>query len=188
MRLLLAALSALALAIPTLAQDKPKLDPEVAKLAGVWKVASTSGHGKTVTARGNTDEFGKPLWGNTTFTIDGDRLTTFAEPVVLPDADPKVGLYFAIYGESKFRVRARPAKEKQPAEIDLVMGKNDNVILKGIYELNGDELKLCVTNWLYCSDKDEEKMAKNAKELARPTSFESKGGEYVFYVLTREKK
>ncbi len=186
MRALLAVVLATGALVTPAASEEKKAEPKLAALAGVWGVASTSGHGKVVVAKGNKDEFGRPLWGDSTFTVTDDKLVTVGEPVVLPSAQPDVGLYFAIYAGTEFRLKPGQGKGKGPAEIDLVVRKG--VVLKGIYELNGDELKLCFVNWMYCTDKDDAKMAKAADAIARPTTFETKDGEYASYVLKRMKK
>jgi uncharacterized protein (TIGR03067 family) len=186
MRALLAvALAAGVLTAPAASEEK-KVDPKPVELSGVWGVVSTAGHGKVVVAEGNKDEFGRPLWADSRFTISGDKLVTIGEPVVLPSAQANVGLYFAIYAGTEFRLKPGKAKDKGPAEIDLVVRKG--VVLKGIYELNGDELKLCFVNWMYCTDEDEAKMAKAADAIARPSGFGTKNGQYVSYVLKRIKK
>jgi uncharacterized protein (TIGR03067 family) len=188
MRVLLAVgVSFFVLAATAAAEDRPKADKELARLAGTWKVVSTSGHGKTVKAEGSTAHGGTPLWEDTSFTIAADKLTTKEEPVVLPEAKPAVGLYFAINKDTReYRLKAAKGKEKGPAAIDLVVGKG--VVLKGIYELKGDELKLCVVNWLALKGDDDHDTAKAADGKARPTDFKTKaGGEYVSYVLKRVK-
>jgi uncharacterized protein (TIGR03067 family) len=175
------------LAAALAARQTPEDDKDLAKLAGTWKVVSTGGHGKVVKADGNTAHGGAPLWSGTTFTIKGDKLTTKEEPVVLPEAKPEAGLYFAVYQHTKdYRLKTAKGKEKGPAAIDLVVGKG--VVLKGIYELKGDELKLCAVNWLALAGEDDQAKAKSADGKARPGDFKTKaGGEYVSFVLKRNR-
>lgn len=186
MRELFAVMAAFVMAsAPCWSEEKPKLDPRIAELAGSWKIVSTSGNGKVVTAAGNKDEFGRLLWNDSRFTITGDQLKTTNEPVVLPNPRADVGLFFAIYAGTEFRLKMVKAEGKGPREIDLTL--KNGVVLKGIYELKGDDLKLCLVNWLSLPSDDDKKMKEAADAIVRPTVFHSNDALSVCYVLKREK-
>ena len=44
-----------------------KADPKLTAQARVWGVASTARYGEVVSAKGNKNEFGRPLCGDATF-------------------------------------------------------------------------------------------------------------------------
>lgn len=170
---------------PAFSQDQP--DGGLATLAGEWKVAATTGHGRTVVAANSNDEFGQPLWAQTRFTFKGDTLRTVQEPVVLFPGMPDVGLLFAINTDERdYRLRLPKPTGNGRAPIDLIVRKA--VVLKGIYELKDDTLKLCVVNWLACTHTDEQRMIEEADSKPRPIEFASKDGNTVSYVLKRVKK
>src|SRR5262245_19575509 len=99
-------------------------------------------------------------------------MTTRKEPVVLPRTP---GFRFAIQQEpGSYRLRVGKAAGGGPAPIDLIVRKV--VVLKGVYALSGDELKLCVVNRLACEDRDDRAMAKAADGKGRPAGFETKAG------------
>src|SRR5262249_27315784 len=90
-------------------------------------------------------------------------------------------------GEVKYRLQLVKARGVGPRPIDLIVGKD--VVLKGIYELKGDDLRLCVVNRLYCQDKDGRLVARKAAGAERPTAFTTRdGGKTVCFVLKRVKK
>jgi uncharacterized protein (TIGR03067 family) len=91
--------------------------------------------------------------------IRADMSLTFKGEEVIPAKNPK----------DIATIKLDPSKK--PAAIDLTE-KNQKTSL-GIYEINGDTLKLCF----------------NEPGKGRPTTFESaKGSQAVFVVLKRDKK
>jgi uncharacterized protein (TIGR03067 family) len=72
-------------------------------------------------------------------------------------------------GESKGTCKIDPTKD--PKQIDLIPDDNPDKKLQAIYQLKADELKLCI-----------------ARDVERPTRFESKeGSRHRYVVLKREK-
>ncbi len=167
-----------------LAADESKPTDDLTQLKGVWRVVSTSGHGTTITAEGQTGHDGQPLWGETSFTFAGDQLKTTQEPVVLPKINPAAGFIFAIrYEPASYRVKIT-SPEEGPAQIDLTTP--EGMVLKGIYELKGDSLKLALVNWLACDGANDAAKAAAADAKERPAKFTPPAdGQYVFYVLQR---
>lgn len=63
---------------------------------------------------------------------------------------------------------------KEPREIDIVLGPGR--IVRGIYRLNGDELKLCTGNFQGGTDQQGHLVAQTGQ---RPTAFDSRQGSLV---------
>lgn len=154
-------------------QEVPQ-DEQLAQLAGVWKIVSAGGQGKL-------EEGGS--FKNSVFSIEGNRLTIEKEPVVF-----KVKGY-----ETEFVIQQDPtnyqlkvAKAARPT-MDWITPKG--MVLKGIYELRGDELKVCLVNWITCLDKDGQSAAEIAEDKARPGDFTTKAGDdRVLYILKRVRR
>jgi uncharacterized protein (TIGR03067 family) len=118
---------------------------DLAKLKGIWRVEATVFNGVPVEAEKLKDR---------TMEFDGKELV----PVV--GKDKKKALTVTVDAA------------KTPKEIDLKNPEKDQPGL-GIYELTGDELKLCY----------------GEPGAARPTEMKSEAGSRVFYlVLKREKE
>src|SRR5262245_9984053 len=172
-------LTALLLASRGAAQEKPTVDDELSKLAGTWEVVSTMGHGEVRVHAEQVGHDGRPL-GIPIYTVAGDLLTTeneqlvFAEPLSIFTPTGSRIIFGRTNEKVMYRLRSAKAKEGQPSAIDLVVG--EDIVLKGIYELKGDDLKLCVVNRLYCQDKDGRPLAKKAADTDRPTEFAAKDG------------
>jgi uncharacterized protein (TIGR03067 family) len=173
------------------AQEKPKVAEELARLAGVWEVVSTTGHGQARVHADQVGHDGQPL-GIPVFTIAGDVLTTenewlvFPEPLLEFPSGSKV-MFGRAGGTVTYRLRPAKAAGAGPSAIDLVVG--EDVVLKGIYELKGDDLKLCIVNRLYCQDKDGRPLAQKAAGTKRPTTFTARdGGTTVLFLLKRVQK
>ena len=189
----LSLIAAVLLASSGVTQEKPKVEKELTKLAGVWEVISTSGHGQVRVHAEQVGHDGQPL-GIPIFTVTEDRLTTDQEQLVFPEPlnefPPGSGskvMFGRAGGTVNYRLRLANAKDGQPSAIDLIVG--EDVVLKGIYELKGDDLKLCVVNRLYCQDNDGRLVAKKAAGTARPTDFATKdGGKTVYFLLKRVQK
>jgi uncharacterized protein (TIGR03067 family) len=124
--------------------EKDKKDED--KIQGTWAVVSIEIGGQR-----QTDEEGK----NLKLVIKGDAITVNG-----PDKEEK----------AKFKLDA--AKKPRTIDITPEEKKLDGKQVLGIYELNGDELKICYTE----------------DGATRPTEFVSKTGSGIaMIVLKREK-
>jgi uncharacterized protein (TIGR03067 family) len=130
------------------AADTPKDDAgkkDLDKLKGTWQVVA-------MTIGGESGD--KTLVQKMKLTIEGDRFT-------LED------------GRGKKTATVKLDPSKKPPAFDL-MPTGEKLVVLGIYELDGDALKLC---WQGDEKKD------------RPTKFVSeKGGRVMLMELKREKK
>lgn len=134
--------------------DKPKTDKE--RFQGTWQCVSVSGGGETI----KVEDFGQNgLPGTVKF--DGDKLLSRDF-----NSDGKVV-------ETKGSFKLDPSRK--PKEIDLIYDPEAKVkSARGIYELEGDSLRLCFPG---SPDKD------------RPTKLESKKGErYMLMTYKRVAK
>jgi uncharacterized protein (TIGR03067 family) len=139
-------LAVLVLAVSALAADKPADDAKKAlkELQGTWKVEQAK------------------LGG-----IAGDK--EVIEKMTVEIRDNKITIKDGIRDEVA-EMKLDPGQK--PAWLDFTPVKEKSTF-KGIYELDGDTLKLCWT--------------KEGKD--RPTAFESKEGtDSVLFVLKRQKK
>jgi uncharacterized protein (TIGR03067 family) len=146
-RWLLAA--AVALVGADAAKDSPK--EESKELQGTWRTVSLTYNGKEMPRYGG---------GKLKFVIKGEVITVEADAAVKKE-----------YAKLKFV--PDPSTTPKCLDLTVVGGSQKDAVLEGIYELKGDELKLCAKVF----GKD------------RPTKFESPEGESVaLLVLKREKK
>jgi uncharacterized protein (TIGR03067 family) len=123
--------------------EKEKKDEE--KIQGTWVVTSVEDGG-----RAEADKVGVK------FVFEGDAVTI---------KDPR--------RDEKAKIKLDPAKKPKAIDITAAEGGGPAKMVQGIYEFNGDELKICFT--------------KGAG--GRPTEFVSKPDSNVtLIVLKREKK
>lgn len=135
--------------VPLLVAAQPRgwaADPKKEDLAGTWVVVSSQLNSREVTGEKGA-----------TFVIAGNKLT-----VKLPGKEKG----------HRFEIQALDPTRK-PKEITLKSIENKDTVLKGIYELKGAELKLCI-----------------AHNTERPMEFAApKGpGTIRLYILKREKQ
>jgi len=132
-------------AAATFAADEPKADADQKALAGSWSVTSAEMRGEK-----NAEVVGSIM------TFEADRVTLKHKG----EEDMK---------EAKYKLDS----SAKPKRIDI-MPKEKEETLQGIYELDGDTLKICM------ADKGSE---------PRPEKFESAAEKkIVLLVLKREKK
>ena len=117
---------------------------DVEKLAGDWAVVTTDHHGRKVTE----DERSRPI-----VTFKDNQMT------VLRNGDIRPGTF-------------KIDPNKTPAQIDVTLGygPDKGKTFEGIYQLDGDQLKLCVRD----------------KGAGRPVEF--KGGEGLLFVTLKRGK
>lgn len=120
---------------------------ELEKMQGTWSVVSVEADGKTLPEERTKD------WK---LTITGDKYT-FA-----PGLESVEGIYFL-----------DPRKKPRAIDATRTNGADKGKTLKGIYQLDGNNLKMCFNG----PGNDE-----------RPEKFEAKAGSgFRLYVLKREK-
>src|SRR5262245_5653058 len=120
---------------------------ELKKLEGVWQITSGEQDGKSIDSI-KRDEV----------TVSRDNFTVHH--------DGKV--------EFTATIQLDPNKKPKAVDLRITSEKHKGKTVLGIYELNGDDLKLCITG---------------AGAKSRPTDFSAKpGSDYLAVVLKREKK
>jgi uncharacterized protein (TIGR03067 family) len=133
--------------LPVAAEDAAKKD--LAAMQGTWKVEKLEYNGKD-----GTDKYSFRLVfkGNTGTITNNDE--------VAKD-----------YGRATFKLD--PSTTPKCVDLTIGGGVQKGVVLEGIYEVKGDQMKLCV------------KVVGNE----RPTKFASPGGESIaFLILKRQQK
>jgi uncharacterized protein (TIGR03067 family) len=123
----------------TAAGDKADLEKEVRKFQGTWTFESTVANGKELPA----DEL-KGL----VLTFEGDKHT-----VKKGDAVIQVGTQ-----------KLDPSKSPKTIDVTMTAGPNKGAIMLGIYEIDGDTLKVCF----------------DFQGIKRPTEFKSAPGSANF--------
>ena len=123
----------------TRADDKADVDKELKKFHGVWTFASVEAGGKKAPA----DDL-KGL----TVTFAGDKYTVKKGDEVIQVGTQKLD----------------PSKSPKTIDVKLIEGLNKGAVMLGIYEINGDTLKVCF-------DESGKK---------RPTEFQSPAGSATF--------
>jgi uncharacterized protein (TIGR03067 family) len=119
-------------------------DTDLDKLQGTWELTRAVGRGKEVV----------PDKGAVTFVIKGDTMKRFVR-----DVDRNDPLTIKVDATAK------------PARIDLTPAKPGDPKMLGIYELDGDNLKVCMS------------------ATKRPEKFESpEGSDITLLVMKRVKK
>jgi len=123
----------------TLADDKADLEKEVRKFQGAWTFESSETGGKELPA---SELAGLIL------TFEGDKHTV------------KKGNEMVQVGTQKLD----PSKSPKAIDVTLTEGVNKGAVMLGIYEINGDTLKVCF----------------DAAGKKRPTEFKSAPGSETF--------
>jgi uncharacterized protein (TIGR03067 family) len=152
MRIFLVALCcAIGLAAPggpgTAADDKADLEKEVKKFQGTWTFVSSEGGGQQLPA-GELKEL--------VLTFAGDKHTV------------KKGDQVVQVGTQKLD----PSKSPKAIDVTMTEGPNKGAVMLGIYEINGDTLKVCF----------------DAGGKTRPTEFKSSPGSATFVNVHKRAK
>jgi uncharacterized protein (TIGR03067 family) len=122
-----------------LADDKADLEKEVRKFQGTWTLESSETGGKEIPAR---DLKGFIL------TFEGDKHTL------------KMGDEVVQVGTQKLD----PSKSPKAIDVTMTEGPNKGAVMLGIYEIDGDTLKVCF----------------DPQGKRRPTEFKSVAGSQNF--------
>ena len=153
---MLVLVSVLAVAASGFADDKPKDEAakeEMKKLQGTWQVTKSIGQSEKPAPADEIKEF--------TFEFKGNAVTVRKRK----DDDGK---------EMKYTLDP----SKKPKWFDLPEGGADGDVAEGIYNLDGDELTICIISGM-----------RNDTPSPRPTEFKaSKPNKYTLFVLKRAKK
>ena len=128
------------------ADDKTDVEKELKKFQGTWTFESVEAGGKTLP---NADFKGM------TVTFELDKYTVKMGDEVIQVATPKLD----------------PSKSPKTIDVSVTKGIDKGATIRGIYEINGDTLKVCFD-----------------REGKRPTEFKSTPGSRVLVVHKRLKK
>jgi uncharacterized protein (TIGR03067 family) len=129
------------------AGDKAGVEKELKKFQGIWTFESVEAGGKEVPAA----EF-----KGMTVTFEGDKYTV------------KKGDEIIQVGTQKLD----PSKSPKAFDVAVAEGLNKGAVMLGIYEINGDTLKVCF----------------DPEGKKRPTEFTSAPGSQILVVHKRVKK
>jgi uncharacterized protein (TIGR03067 family) len=144
---------ALLLACAMAAADDKAVKEELAKLEGTWQVESFVVVGKDFFADGSQPKFH--------FVVGKDGEATLDENDFLKK------LY------EKYTFKVDPSTTPKCVDVTVTAGSQKGVKIEGIYELKGDELRVCA----------------KAGGNERPAELKSpEGTEVVLFVLKRQKK
>ena len=139
-RALVTLFCAVGLVVPgTRADDKPDVKKEFKKFHGVWTFASVEAGGKKAPA----DQF-----KGVTVTFAGDKYTVKKGDEVIQVGTQKLD----------------PSRSPKTIDVTVTEGLNKGAVMLGIYEIDGDTLRVCF---------DEE-------GKKRPTEFKSPAGSQTF--------
>jgi uncharacterized protein (TIGR03067 family) len=159
-KLMATAAVALLLGVTAHGQDPTKADQE--RLQGAWLVQSLEAGGKKIIAE-----------------PDGSRMFFVGDKMAMEKGGKKGD------SETTFKIDAT----KKPKHLDLIFKDKDGnpSTIRGIYDLDGDNLKVCyriqLTGGKKTDDKDKDK---TPFVEARPSSFDSSQG--VLVILKRAPK
>ena len=123
---------------------------EVKKLQGTWKTAALTYNGSDFL------KGGKPGFN---FTFKGDEAVIEGNDAVKKEY-------------AKIRVKLDPATMPKSMDITVSGGVQKDAVIEGIYELKGDELKICAK--VFGND--------------RPTEFASPEGSSIFLLVLKRQK
>ena len=127
--------------------DDAAAKTELKKLEGVWQITSGEKDGKSI----DSIKRDKVTVSRDNFTVHHDGKVEFTATIKL-----------------------YPNKKPKAVDLRITSEKHKGKTVLGIYELNGDDLKFCITE---------------AGAKSRPTDFSAKPGtDYLAVVLKREKK
>jgi len=129
------------------ADDKADVEKELKKFQGTWTFKSVEAGGKEAPAA---------VFEGITVTFEGNKYTVKKGGEVIQIATQKLD----------------PSKSPKTLDVTVAEGPNKGSVMLGIYEINGDTLKVCF-------DPDGKK---------RPTEFKSTAGSQTLVVHQRVKK
>jgi uncharacterized protein (TIGR03067 family) len=135
--------------------DEDKARKELEKLQGTWKTVASESEGQKIEATGG----GVAM---PTVTIDGDQYL-----VNYPQSQSKGRKL------SGTTIKIDPSKKPKTIDFTKADGSDEGKPSKGIYQLDGDTLRIC-----FNPDKDGE----------RPTEVATKSGSRVRYVVLKRGK
>lgn len=117
-------LAVLAVALLGAAGDEPSAEAkkDLAKLQGTWETVSLNYNGKDFPADGS---------GSFRFVFKGDQITVTGNKAIQKE-----------YARIKFKLD--PATTPRLVDLTVSAGSQLNAAMEGIYEIKGDELRLCV--------------------------------------------
>lgn len=130
-----------------IADDKSDIEKDLKKLQGIWTFESVEAGGKEMPAA----EF-----KSMTVTFEGDKFTV------------KMGGEAIQVGVQKLD----PSKSPKAIDVTIVEGLNKGAVMLGIYDVDGDTLKVCF----------------DPEGKKRPTEFKSASGTQVFAVVHKRMK
>jgi uncharacterized protein (TIGR03067 family) len=139
MRVMLVTLSALTLLVSSWADDKGDVEKELKKFHGAWTFASVEAGGQKMPIE---------QFEGMTVTFTGDTYAVKKGDQVLQAGKQKLD----------------PSKSPRAIDVTITEGPNKGATMLGIYEIDGDTLKVCF---------DEE-------GKKRPTQFKSPEGSQTF--------
>jgi uncharacterized protein (TIGR03067 family) len=148
MRRFCACLLALVLVVSAVGAGSEKAKKDLAALQGTWEVKTLEYDGKDLTGEHKLS-----------FVFKGDTATV--------QGDPKVKKEYA-----KVKFKLDPTTNPPCADLTVTAGVQIDATMEGIYELKGDELKLCVR--VIGND--------------RPLKFESPAGSSTALVTMKRQK
>lgn len=123
----------------TLADDKAALEKEARKFQGTWTIESSEAGGQKLPA----DELKGII-----VTFEGDKHTVKKGDEVIQSGTQKLD----------------PSKSPKTIDVTMTEGVNKGAVMLGIYEIDGDTLKVCF----------------DAEGKKRPTQFKSAPGSATF--------
>src|SRR5262249_43942677 len=129
------------------ADDKADVEKELKKLQGTWTFESVETGGKQLPAA----EF-----KGMTVTFEGDKFTVKKGDEVIQAATQKLD----------------PSKSPKAIDVTVTEGLNKGAVMPGIYEIDGDTLKVCF----------------DPEGKKRPTEFKTASGSQTLVVHKRVKK
>jgi uncharacterized protein (TIGR03067 family) len=147
-------IAALSFAWVAVGQEQDKGKKELEKLQGTWKTVASESEGQKIEAAAGVTM--------PTVTIDGDQYL-----VNYPQNQAKGRKL------SGTTIKIDPSKKPKTIDFTNADGSDDGKPSKGIYQLDGDTLRIC-----YNPDKDGE----------RPTEFATKSGSRVRYIVLKRGK
>ena len=129
------------------ADDKAEVEKELKKFQGTWTFESVEAGGKKLPA----DQF-----KGITVTFEGDKYAVKKGDEVVEAATQKLD----------------PSKSPKAIDVTLTEGPNKGSVLLGIYEIDGDTLKVCF----------------DLRGKKRPTEFKSPAGSETFVNVHKRAK
>ena len=125
------------------------------KLQGTWTVTAAEERGKPLP---------KEITEKMTVTFKGDKMVIDGPMAVAKGEEP---------AKPEFNVKLDPSKKPKALDVTPLSGKFKGKTALGIYQMEGDELMICLPN---------------QKQKDRPTEFKSPEGSDLFLVTLKKAK